>query len=174
MATILDVGVLNHFVPIFVFILVFVIFYAVLLKTNILGENKGLLALASFVVAFLFLVTRTASEFVQLVTPWFVVLIIVAMCFLLIFMFLGVKPESIASAISQESTVWMIMIFLLVLLGIALTKVLGPSIAAITQSGESTEAGFIGSVGTIMFHPKILGAVLILLIASYAIRAVSK
>jgi asparagine N-glycosylation enzyme membrane subunit Stt3 len=173
MATILDVGVLNHFVPIFVFILVFVVFYAVLLKTNILGDNKGLIALASFVVAFLFLVTRTASEFVQLVTPWFVVLIIVAMCFLLIFMFLGVKPESIASAISQESTVWMILIFLLVLLGIALTKVLGPSIAAITQ-GEGTEAGFMGSVGTIMFHPKILGAVLILLIASYAIRAVSK
>ena len=173
MATILDVGVLNYFVPVFVFILVFVVFYAILLKTNILGENKGLIALASFVVALLFLVTRTASEFVQLVTPWFVVLIIVAMCFLLIFMFLGVKPESIASAISQEGTVWMILIFLLVLLGIALTKVLGPSIAAITR-GEGTEAGFMGSVGTIMFHPKILGAVLILLIASYAIRAVSK
>ncbi len=174
MATILDVGILNHFVPIFVFILIFVVFYAVLLKTHILGENKGLLALASFVVAFLFLVTRTASEFVQLITPWFVVLIIVAMCFLLIFMFLGVKPESIASAISQEGTVWIIIIFLLVLLGIALTKVLGPSIAAITQGEGGTEAGFVGSVGSIIFHPKILGAILILLIASYAIRAVSK
>lgn len=173
MATPLDVGILNHFVPIFVFILIFVVFYAILLKTNILGENKGLMALASFVVAFLFIVTRTATEFIQLVTPWFVVLLIVAMCFLLIFMFLGVKPSAIASAVSQEGTVWIIIIILLVLLGVALTKVIGPSIAAITQ-GDGTQEGFMGSVGAIIFHPKILGVLFVLIIAAYAVKAVSK
>lgn len=172
MATIMDVGFLNHFVPIFVFILVFVLFYAVLLKTHILGENKGLIALASFVVALLFLVTRAASEFVQLVTPWFVVLLIVIMSFLLIFMFLGVKPDVIAEAMSKEGTVWTIIVILIVLLGIALTKVLGPSIAAITQ--EQGEEGFMGTVGALVFHPKILGAIFLLLIVSYAVRSITK
>lgn len=173
MATILDIGILNHFVPLFVFILIFVVVYAVLLKTNLLGENKGLISLASFVIAFLFIVTRTATEFVELVTPWFVVLIIVAMCFLLIFMFLGVKPDVIAKAVSTEGTAWLILIVLLVLLGVALTKVIGPSVAAITQ-GDGTQEGFMGSVGTIIFHPKILGVLFILIIAAYAIKAVSK
>lgn len=174
MATIMDVGILNHFVPIFVFILVFVIFYAILIKTHILGENKGLAALASFVVAFLFLVTRATTELIQIITPWFVVLIIVAMAFMLIFMFLGVKPEAIAEAVSHEGTVWMIIIILLVLLGLALTKVIGPSIAEITQGEGATGTGFMGSVGSIIFHPKMLGALFILLVASYAIRAVTK
>lgn len=173
MATIMDVGFLNHFVPVFIFLLVFVLFYAVLLKTHILGDNKGLIALASFVVALLFLVTRAATEFVQLVTPWFVVMLIVIMCFLLIFMFLGVKPDAIAEAMSKEGTVWTILVILIILLGVALTKVLGPSIAAITQE-KGTEEGFMGTVGTVVFHPKILGAIFLLLIVSYAIRSITK
>lgn len=173
MATVLDVGILDHFVPIFIFILIFVLIYAVLLKTNLFGENRGLVALISFATAFLFIVTRAASEFVELVTPWFVVLIIVAMCFLLIFMFLGIKPEAIASAVGSEGIVWTIVIILLVLLGIALTKVIGPGIAAMTQE-EGVEEGFMTTIGSIIFHPKILGVFFILVIASFAIRAVSK
>lgn len=172
MATILDIGILEHFVPIFIFVFVFVLVYAVLLKSHILGDNKGLISVASFVVAFLFLVTRAATEFVELVTPWFVVLIIIAMCFLLIFMFLGIKPEAIAGAVSNEGIVWTIIILLLVLLGLALTKVIGPSIASITQ--EEGAEGFMGTIGAIIFHPKILGVLFILLVASYAVRTISK
>ncbi|MBM3200685.1 hypothetical protein FJZ53_07125 [Candidatus Woesearchaeota archaeon] len=173
MASPLDVGTLNHFVPVSVFLFVFVVFYAILLKTKILGENKGLIALASFVVAILFLMTRSASDFIQITMPWFVVLLVVAMCLMIIFMFLGVKPDTIASAITQEGNVWIILIILFVLLGLALTKVMGPSIAAITQ-GDTSEAGFMGTVGAIMFHPKILGAMFILLVSAYAVKAVSK
>ena len=172
MATILDVGILSHFIPIFIFLFVFVIFYAVLLKTHILGENKGLISLVSFVVALLFIITQSASEFIQLVTPWFVVLIIVVMCFLLIFMFLGIKPDAIAGAVSDEAVVWTIVIILLVLLGLALTKVIGPGIAGLTQ--EDPEEGFMGTIGSILFHPKILGVIVILIIASFAIKGISK
>ena len=173
MATILDIGILNHFIPIFVFILIFVVMYAILLKTHLLGENKGLISLASFVIALLFIITQTATEFIQLVTPWFVVLIIVTMCFLLIFMFLGVKPETIAGVVTNESYTWIILIILIVLLGLALTKVLGPGIASITQEGAEEE-GFMTSVGGIIFHPKILGVIFILIIASYAIKGITK
>lgn len=173
MATILDVGALNYFAPVFVFILVFVLVYAILLKTHLLGDNKGLISVASFVIALLFIITQAATEFVQLVTPWFVVLIIVSMCFLLIFMFLGVSPGTIAKAVTSESYVWLILVILIVLLGLALTKVVGPGIAAITQ-GEDAEAGFMTTVGQILFHPKILGVLFILLVASFAIRGITK
>jgi len=173
MATIIDIGVLDHFVPLFVFLFVFVIFYAVLLKTKILGSNKGLMSLVSFVVAMLFIITQSATEFVQLVTPWFVVLIMITMAFLLIFMFMGIKPDAIASAIGNESMVWTIMIVLLVLLGFALTKTIGPGIADITQ-GNVDDENFVGSVGTILFHPKILGVLFILFVASFAIKGIAR
>lgn len=173
MATILDVGILNYFTPVFVFIFVFVVMYAILLKTHILGDNKGLMSLASFVIAMLFIITQAASEFVQLITPWFVVLIIITMCFLLIFMFLGVSPGTIAQAVTSESYAWVILVILIVLLGLALTKVVGPGIAAVTQ-GEDAEAGFMSTIGQILFHPKILGVLFILIIASFAIKAITR
>lgn len=173
MATILDIGILDHFIPIFIFLFIFVVVYALLLKTKMLGTNKGLIGLTSFVIAMLFIVTQAATEFIQLITPWFVVLIVVSMCFLLIFMFLGIKPEAIAGAIGTESTVWTILIILLVLLGLALTKVIGPGIAAVTQE-EAEDKAFMGKIGSIIFHPKILGVLFILLIASYAIKGVAK
>lgn len=173
MATILDVGPLTYFTPVFVFLLVFVVFYATLLKTKILGENQGLISLAAFVVALLFVITSTATEFITLITPWFVVLLIVSMCFILIFMFVGIKPEAIAGAVSERGTVWTILIILLVLLGVALTKVIGPSVAAITQGEGGAEGNWMGTIGTIVFHPKILGALFILIVAAYAVKSIS-
>ncbi len=174
MSTPLQIGILEHFTPIFIFVLIFVIFYAVLIKTKLLGDNKGLMSLVAFVIALLFLITQAARDFVQVITPWFVILIIIAMCFLLIFMFLGIKPDAIATAISNEGTVWTIIIILLVLLGLALTKVLGPGIAAITQQEGSSDDGFMGNVAQVIFHPKILGMFFILVIASFAVKAITR
>ncbi|MBU4502558.1 MAG: hypothetical protein KKA79_08220 [Nanoarchaeota archaeon] len=174
MATILDSSLLDHFIPIFVFLFVFIVSYSVLLKTRILGNNKGLISVASFSVSLLFIVTQSAVDLIQLITPWFVVFIIVSMCILVVFMFLGVKPETIAEAVSSESTVWIIIIIMIVLFGLALTKVVGPSIAEITQGESGTDDSFMGKIGVLLFHPKIIGVLFILLVASYAIKGITR
>ncbi len=171
MATILDTTLLNYISPIFIFLFVMVLFFAVLEKTKLLGESKGVSALVAFCIALLFMITATATELVRILTPWLVMLIIISMVFMMFFMFLGVKPEAIEKAVSNPSFFWPIFIVLLVVLGIALTQVFGPQIASLTQQNSE---GFGRNVAKIIFHPKILSMLILLLIAAYAIRTVSK
>ena len=163
----LDVSVLSYFTPVFIFLAVWVMFYAVLQKTQILGKNQGLSALLSFCIAFLFIITATASKLVEILLPWLGILVVIAMAAILLFMFMGVSGETIAKTIGGNA--WTIVIVLIILLVIALTQVFGPSIKELTQ--ESAEEGdFMKSIGSILFHPSILGMFLILVIASLAVK----
>lgn len=168
---VIDIGLLSFISPIFVFLFVMVLFFAVLEKTKIFGENKGVNALLSFCVALLFIITTTATELVKILTPWLVMLIIISMIFMVFFLFLGVKPDTISEAVGKPGFFWPIFIVLLIVLGIALTQVFGPQIASLTQEDQE---GFAKNVAQIIFHPKILSVIILLLIASYAIKVVTK
>lgn len=85
MASILDVGLSNFFIPIFVFLLVFVGLYALLEKTKILGDNKGIHAIVAFVIALIVTISKPITNFLIFVIPWFFILILI----LLVFIFIG-------------------------------------------------------------------------------------
>jgi len=173
MATpVLSFGFLASFKVVFIFLFVFTLFYAVLSKTKILGPNKGIHFLISFSVAMLFMFAANPLEFVDLVIPWLGVLLIVFMCFMILFMFIGVKGETIVGAISEPGITWTIVITLLVLLVIALTKVFGAQVASLTSDlPEDSQDNFLGGVGEIVFSTKVLGMFLIILIAAMATKA---
>ena len=184
-APVMSMAFLSYFKPIFVFIFVFALFYAVLAKTEILGKNKGIQFMFSFSVAILFLFTSRTVEFAELVAPWLAVLLIIFMSFMMLFLFLGVKPEIITKAVSEPGITWTLVIALLVLLIIALTKVFGADVRAVTQDsagnpidkyGNIIEEGenFMSDVGDIVFSTKVLGMFLLLFVASMAIRALSQ
>lgn len=192
MATILDLNLLSYFIPVFIFIFVFVLFYAILQKTKILGGNAGMDALVAFSVAMLFIFVSDARQLLTVITPWLVILLVILMSFLLVFMFMGVKAETIADAMGESGTVWTIVIILVIGLIIAFTQVFGSKIASITQGNYPYETGptetttgetttttasgggqhFLVTVGNIVFSPKILGMFLLLIIASQAIRLI--
>ncbi|MEM4244735.1 MAG: hypothetical protein QW404_00155 [Candidatus Nanoarchaeia archaeon] len=191
MATILDIGILNYFIPVFIFLFVFTVFFAILQKTKIFGANAGIDALIAFSVAMLFMFVSDARQLITVITPWLVILLVVIMSLLLVFMFLGVKAETISDAMSESGTVWTILIILIIGLIIAFTQVFGSKIAAITQgpypyptgTEQTTTTGtttppptgqqhFLVTVGNIVFSPKILGMFLLLIIASQAIRLI--
>ena len=176
MATILDIGLLAYFSPAVVFLFIFVVLYAILQKIKILGDNQGINAVAALTVSLLFLFTSPAVELVTFITPWFVVLLVVIFATISMFLFMGAKPSDIAAEISSSGSVWTILIILLILLTIAITQVLGPSIAALTteEGGPPGEQHFIRTVGQIVFHPKMLGVLFLLFIASQAIRLISQ
>lgn len=188
MATILDIGILNYFIPVFIFLFVFTLFFAILQKTKLLGANAGIDALVSFSIAMLFMFVSEARQMITVIAPWLVILLVILMSLLLVFMFLGVKAETISDAMSESGTVWTILIILVIGLIIAFTQVFGQKIASITQgpyvptspeevTGTTTQpAGgqqhFLVTVGSIVFSPKILGMFLLLIIASQAIRLI--
>jgi len=188
MATILDINLLQYFIPVFIFLFVFILFFAVLQKTKVLGGNSGMDALVSFSVAMLFMFVSEARQLITVITPWLVILLVIFMSFMLIFMFMGVKAETIADTFSESGNVWTIVIILIIGLIIAFTQVFGSKIASITQGPYPVETGaeqtttqptqqgsqhFLVTVGSIVFSPKILGMFLLLIIASQAIRLIS-
>jgi len=183
-APVISLAFLSYFKPLFIFIFVFVLFYAVLTKTEMLGTNKGIHFMFAFSVAILFLFTSRTLEFVELVAPWLVVLIIIFMSFMMLFLFLGVQPEIITKTISEPGIAWTIVITLIVILVIAMIKVFGADVRAVTYDSAGNqvdkfgnivveEDNFMKEVGEIVFSTKVLGMFLLLLIASMAIRALA-
>ncbi len=172
MATLLDTGLIRFFLPIFSFILVMVISYAILQKTNIL-KNQNVNIAAAFAIAVLFLFTPEAIQLIQLTTPWFIVFLIFLMLMFMTFMFLGAKDEQVNWVLTQPSVYWTIIVVILGIFLFGLVQVFGGQVQAIFGGGEvNGDQGVIVDIGRIIFHPRVLGAVFILLIASQAIRLI--
>lgn len=171
MATVLDTGLLRFFLPIFSFLLVLAISYAILEKTNIL-KNHNVNIAAAFAIAVLFLFTPSAIKLIQLTTPWFIVFLIFLMIMFMTFMFLGVKDEQINSVIAYPSVYWTIIVVILGIFLFGMTQVFGGEVQAIFGGGDTSGGGVVVDVGKIIFHPRMLGAIFILLIASQAIRLI--
>lgn len=88
-----DVLGLGYFMPVFSFVFVFAISYALLDKTKILGENKFIHLLISFVIAVSFIVASSVRTYVETVTPWLAVLMIALFFIFILVSFSGRKIE---------------------------------------------------------------------------------
>ena len=90
MATFLDVGLLSLVTPIFVFLFIFVVIYAILLKTKILGENNALIVTAALSVAVIAMFAGSSvPNFILNTVPWIVALFIGLLFLIFIYLFLG-------------------------------------------------------------------------------------
>jgi len=76
MAAEASVSVINYFMPIFAFLLVFIVIYALLFKTKVLGENQPVMLFISFILSSFFIVQASLVEFVKFTSAWFSVIII--------------------------------------------------------------------------------------------------
>lgn len=161
MATPLDVGLLNFFAPLFVFIFVFALFYGVLTKIKVFGDNQALNATVAFIVALMTILMKEGQEIINFVTPWFVIFLIVVIFIFIAFLFMGVKEESLTALVTTNGIVITIVISIVVIiLFTAITKVIGPI---------DIRSTFLGSI----FNFKVLGVLFMLLVASQVIRAIS-
>ncbi len=69
-------SVLGYFVPIFAFFLVFIVVWAMLAKTGILGGSHAVMFFISFILAGFFIIQVSLVEFIEFSSAWFSVLII--------------------------------------------------------------------------------------------------
>lgn len=177
MATILDVGLIKYFVPVFTFVFVWLIMFMLLSKVKIFGDNKNLNSFFSFIVAVLFMFVGPAWKIVSIMTPWFVVLFILIIFMLLIFMVLGVESSKIIETAWDNAALFWVLFFVgLAIFGYALSQMYGEEIQSVYGGEEEGEGatGLAGDIFKIIFHPKILGIVLILVIAAQAMRLLSQ
>ncbi len=105
----MDISGLSFFMPLIGFLLVFTIILAVLIKTKLLGENKFINGVVSFIIAIIFATMTNVREYVENVTPWFVVLVI-ALFFILIIV--GLSQQKISDIMKP----WFVGVFIAALI----------------------------------------------------------
>ncbi|MDP4039200.1 MAG: hypothetical protein Q8P57_01310 [Candidatus Pacearchaeota archaeon] len=108
MAETIAVGYLS---PVLAFLVVFVVLFAILMKTKLLGDEKLIQILVSFVVASIFVVSDNLRSFVLEIVPWFAVLLMLLFFILIFVNFLG-KGEIAGKGIGWVFIVLMFFVFI--------------------------------------------------------------
>lgn len=169
MVSLFDSGLGEFLLPVFIFILIYAVIYAALSKTKFLGDSVNVNAMVAFALAAIFAMLPGAMEFVSVVAPWFIIMMIVAFSILLIFMLGGLKGDVIENIFRNTSVYWtIIMLSIIVLVG-GLTVVYGPFLVGGPTSGE----GVGHSVQRAIFNVKVLTTLTVLIIFTFAVRLLS-
>lgn len=180
-ASIIDLSIMQGMSAIFLIIMVFIMIYALLQKTKVLGGNSALDATIAIAVSFMMIISGTVMEIISNMTPILVLCLFLVMFFLMATRFLGIEESSIVAMLGgQNAAWWLIIAGILIFLGAA-GQVVGPLLAGGGGEGtaDSIQPGETGDVGTgdyqqdlrnTLFHPTFLGMIVLLLIGSFTIR----
>ena len=160
------------------FLFVFVVIFGILSYTKAIGDNKVVHVLAALVIAIMAMFSEVVRLTVSTMAPWFVILFLAVMFLLVGIKMFGVSTEDIAGTFKKERSVWwIILLSLLIILGslsYAVSQKGGFGVtsgnATTAENGEGQESAFWQA----LFHPKVLGAALILLIAVFTISSLTK
>ena len=183
MATFLDIGLLQHFQVIFPFIFVFATVFALLEFVKPFGKetDRGIHSLIAVCVAGMLLFSPQMIDMINFMAPWFVLLILFILFLLMIFRFAGTPEKDVIAVMSKWDTIhWFILIFGIIIVIAAAGKVYGPGLLSLSANGTpaqeianvtpKTPETFGENVWAVIFHPKIVGLLFILLIASFTVR----
>jgi len=145
---------LSYFIPLLVFLLVFVVSYALLTKTKLLGSSNFVHLFVSFVVAIIFFVTPSAIQFTKIALPWIAAFMISLIFVLLVLAFTN---RSLEDVLKSKILAAVIVIVLIVIFLAASINVFGPMVKSYLPGGEEQ---------LLLFHPAVLGSVLLLVVAA--------
>jgi hypothetical protein len=181
MATFLDITALGYFSSIFSFLFIWVIVFAVLEKVKIFGSNKGIHAIIGLSLAVLVLLSKTVTAVIAMMAPWFVLIFVFMLLVMMASMFLGASEQGVLKTLGEKETgaiTWILIIGIIVVLGsLGMTffskPITGDAVNATTNTTVTT--GGVGGIGSsavwaTFLHPKVLGLVFLLLIATFTIR----
>ena len=158
MATFLDVTGLQYFSSIFVFLFVWLVIYAVLLWTKVLGDNKFVHALIGLLLAIFVLISPIATSVVAEVAPFVAVVFLFIVLISVATTMLGVNIEAFPAIKG------------ILLVFIILTIIIAAGIKVREQANvpSSTQTDLSKTVNLI-FHPTFLGTILVFAIAVFTI-----
>ena len=168
MAAALDLTSFSYFAPAFVFLFIWIVLYALLTKVKLFGEKEAVNVCISFLAALMFLIVPEAVSVVAVAVPWIFLLAILILLMVMLFIFLGAKESAVTKVVTENPASLTIIFTLLgIIFLVALTNVFGPFLL----TGEGT--GFWEVTKRVLFHPRTLGLIFLLVIASYAIRFIT-
>jgi len=177
MATPLDTSLLQKFDIIFPFLLVLVLVYVVLGRVSWFKDKQALCFIIAFALGILTVFNNVAVRTINMMAPWFVLLFIFMILVLMAYMAFGVKEETILDTVTKgkyasDFAYWILALVLIIGIG-SLTTVISEEKGFNTIGNETTAAPASGEkVGfwETLFHPKVLGLALLLLVAMFTIQ----
>lgn len=185
----------SRFIPA---LLVLFVVYGLLSLTKAIGDNKFIHALIAFCIAAIFLVSEGATKVVSFMAPWFVILFIFIIFILIAFKTMGVSDASILKVMGEyRSIVFWIISLAAVIAVLALANVYGqgllnvqPGYEDYVQNSDGTyttpegeivaqppgvaSPSFSTNLTRTIFHPQILGFMLIGLIGVFSVYMMTR
>ena len=180
MATPLDLGILQLFDFIFPVLLVWAFLFALLQKTEVVGKSIGINAIIASAVSLTVLLSRTVIDLINFIIPWFAIAIIFFVLMILLFMIMGAKD---IQAYKQTNIQWILVAVGILIVVAGFGKVLGQSLLEEgAQAGTGTvvegadgvaTSGFQQNIYATLFHPKVLGLLVVFAIVVFTVALLS-
>ncbi len=193
MATFEGFELISNFSGVFSFLLTFSIVYGVLSVTNVFKENgKTLNPILAFSISLLASLSSVYINMVSTMAPWLIILVVGVFFVMLFLRFLGVSDDMFTgffsgSAKEKKTVIYWVIIAVIIIVTVSVSIEIGDEVGPYVGERSSnvtdespadvpTGSGnaFADNLGATLFHPKVVGAFLILLIASLAVRQLSQ
>ena len=174
----LDLGILQLFDFIFPVLLVWAFVFALLQKTEVVGKSMGINAIIASATSLTILLSRTAIDLINFIIPWFAIAIIFFVLMVLLFMVMGAKD---VTAYKQTNVQWILIAVGILIVVAGFGKVLGQSVLEQSaQTGDVVEgqeavagSDFQQNIYATLFHPKVLGLLVVFAIVVFTVALIS-
>ena len=161
----LNIAGLYFFMPVFSFLFVFIIVYAILAQTKLLGESKFVNLLIAFIMAIIFMSFSTATfsteGYIRTIIPWTVVLLV---CVFLVLLVAGMSTKDLGKIMTTKFA-WVIIAILIIIFLVAAIRVFNPVFDSTYGVSSGTQPQVIGQIRQ-LFNTTIGGSILLLIIAA--------
>ena len=147
-----DITGISYFAPLLAFLIVFIVMFALLYKTKLLGENAWVQLFMSLIVATIFVSAAGVRDYVLTITPWFAVLVVSLFFVLLIIGFVGKPAEFMHKGIGVIAILVLIVVFLV------------SGFIIFSESIKPFLPG--GSAGQEIYSSRVFGALLLVVISA--------
>jgi hypothetical protein len=99
--------------PIFSFLIIFIVMYALLAKSKLLGDDKFINLFISFIFSSIFVAATDVSDVVLQVIPWFSLLIVLLFFILIFASFIGKQDDIAGKGLGWFFIIVLIIMFLI-------------------------------------------------------------
>jgi hypothetical protein len=163
MATLLDAGLIEIFVPLVTMIFVFLVCYAILQQSKILGGKNITDFFIALMVSILVFFSSSALELTKFMSVWLVVvLIIIIFMVIIVSFFKDHAGESESMGFPADLDIKGIVFWaLIIVLAVGLTQVFGPILTPYAADADPNHV-----ILRTLFHPRLIGAVILLIVIS--------
>ena len=149
-----DLPFITYFAPILAFLIVFILVYAVLHKTKVVGENKWIASFLALVVAALFVAFAGTRDYIITIMPWIAALIVCLVVLLIVMNFAG-APKFMMTGAGIVFSIAVLVIFI-----VSAFFLFSHTLVQFVPSGATDT----GKILNYFFNTRIAGALLLLII----------